>query len=119
MTDLNEHKHVTNIYCLCRIVISKYRTPTSSYLPLLQSKQLCKGSHSRLLRQIMKQFNVAHISRNGQYKDVYGRTAEISQRTHISKANFCLTVHNVQCTLKEFYPILKFYDCKYLFLDEL
>ena len=38
---------------------------------------------------------VIYVSRNGQYKDVYRRTIEISQRTGILKAYCYLKVHNV------------------------
>ena len=34
-----------------------------------------------------------------QYKDVCRRTIEIPQRTHIFKANYCLTVQNVHLKL--------------------
>ena len=39
------------------------------------------------------------IFQNGVYKDVYRRTIEIPQRTHISKANCCVKVHNVHLKL--------------------
>ena len=39
------------------------------------------------------------VSRNAQYKDIYRRTIEILQCTHILKANCCLKVHNVPLTL--------------------
>ena len=38
--------------------------------------------------------------RNGQYKDVYWRTIEIPQCTHIFKAKCCLKVHNVHLKLQ-------------------
>ena len=49
------------------------------------------------------QFENKSISQNGQYKDVYGRTMEIPQRTHIFKVNCCLKVHSVH--LKLAFPI--------------
>ena len=40
-----------------------------------------------------------HISRNGQYKNVYSSTIELPYRTRIFKANCCLKVHNVYLML--------------------
>ena len=39
------------------------------------------------------------IAQKPQYKDVYRRTIEIPQRTHIIKANCCLKVYNAHLKL--------------------
>ena len=44
------------------------------------------------------------VSRNAQYKDVYGRTIEIPQRALIFKANWCFKVYNAHLKLAS--PIL-------------
>ena len=44
-------------------------------------------------------FKGIFVIRKNQYKDVYRRTIEIPQSTHIFKANCCLNVHNVHLKL--------------------
>ena len=42
---------------------------------------------------------IVHVSRKPQYKDVYGRTIEIPQRTRILKSSHWLKIHNASSKL--------------------
>ena len=57
--------------------------------------------HVGLCRKQKSKYNIENsttyctvVSRKPQYKDVYGRTIEMSQRAHIFKVNCCLKAHN-------------------------
>ena len=50
-----------------------------------------------------------HVSREGQYKDVYRRTIEIPQRAHIFKPNCCFKAHNAHINLAKWSCVVSTY----------